>query len=181
MSGTELLSAVQSGLEYKYIFLDIEMPELSGFDIYAKLESLCDVSIIFVSTHIKLLPEVFSLRPHGFLAKPYDQDVFDRTVKSAMEQNNEAGFFQFFRDGAEETIPCSSILYFTISDYILKVYDRDGDSTILSRKRLDEVELELFKFGFFRCNRSTLVNLRYCSGRKAGQIIIKHTSASMEL
>ena len=30
-SGTELLKAVRSGKEYEYIFLDIEMPGLSGF------------------------------------------------------------------------------------------------------------------------------------------------------
>jgi len=176
-SGAELLNAVRSGIKYEYIFLDIEMPGLSGFDIYPELCTLCDSPIIFVSTHIKLLPEAFALRAHGFLAKPYNQDTFDRTVKSVVEQKVEAQFFHYTYDGKKETILCSNIVLFVIKDYVLIMHLMDGKAVILSRKNLDEVEYELSQYGFYRCNRSTLVNLRYCSGRKENSLMIRQNSS----
>ena len=92
-TGAQLLDAVRSGNGYEYIFLDIEMPELTGIDIYSELFELSHSSIVFVSAYVKYLPEAFALDAFGFLAKPYDQDTFDRTVKSAMDQKAETQFF----------------------------------------------------------------------------------------
>ena len=172
-SGTELLNAVRTGKEYEFILLDIEMPGLSGFDTYAELCELCDSSVIFVSSHIELLPETFALRAYGFLAKPYDQDTFDRTIKSVVDQRIETQLFHYFHGGRKETIPCKNISLFIIRDYTLTMYCTSGSHIILSRKTLNEVEYELSDSGFFRCNRSTLVNLRYCSGRKDNRLNIK--------
>ena len=181
LSGAKLLNAVRSGRGYEYIFLDIEMPGLSGFDVYSKLGGLSEAPVIFVSTHIERLPEAFALRSHGFLAKPYDQDTFDRTVKSVIDQKVEKQFFQFARDGVQELMPCRDILLFTIQDYTLTMHSIKGGEIVLPRKRLDEVERELAGFGFFRCNRSTLVNLRYCSGRKGNILVGRHIGDTIEI
>lgn len=180
-SGAELLESVRNGALYDYIFLDIEMPELSGFDTYAELQSLYECPIIFVSTHIEQLPEVFALKPYGFLAKPYNQDTFDRTVKSVIEQISNKQFYHYTNDGKSDIINCNYILYFIIKDYVLKMYLIDGSSVILPRKRLDEVESEVRDFGFFRCNRSVLVNLYHCSGRKDSCLIMNKADATIEI
>lgn len=180
-SGKELIDSVSSGEQYDYIFLDIEMPELSGFDVCAEIQQLCDCPIVFVSTHIELLPEAFTLKPYGFLSKPYNQDTFDRTVKSVIAQTVDRKFYNYINDGKNETIDVKSILYFDISDYVLKMHLFGGTYLILPRKRLDEVESELRDFGFFRCNRSTLVNLYHCSGRNLNRLIIRHTDAVIDI
>ena len=174
--GVALLEAVRSGNVYEYIFLDIEMPGISGLDIYSEISRLCENPIIFVSSHTNLLPEVFRLRACGFLSKPYDQDTFDRTIKSVIEQSVESQFFQFVSAGTFDTIPCKDILLFDIENYVLTMYRTNGEPVVISRKNLDDIERELSVFGFFRCNRSVLVNLRYCSNRKANNLSIRGNS-----
>jgi DNA-binding LytR/AlgR family response regulator len=170
-TGAQLLDAVRSGNGYEYIFLDIEMPELTGIDIYSELFELSHSSIVFVSAYVKYLPEAFALDAYGFLAKPYDQDTFDRTVKSVMDQKAETQFFRYTSDGVDVTMPCGRILLFSIVDYVLTMYCINGDSVVLPRKNLDEVVRELSERGFYRCSRSTLVNLRYCTGRNKSCIV----------
>ena len=184
ISSSDLLRSVRSGREYEYIFLDIKMPELSGFDIYAEfagLDKLSETAVIFVSAHLELLPEVFALRAYGFLPKPYNQDRFNRTVKSVIEQKSENQFYYFIHDGVKDTIPCRNILYFETTNYTTSMYPVKAAPIILHRKSLYEIERELSGYGFFQCNRSVLVNLRHCSGRKGNLLVIKHTGANIEI
>ena len=120
-SGTDLLRAVNDGYLFTFIFLDIEMPEVTGFDIYSHL-SAEDTSIIFVSSHIELLPEAFVLKPYGFIPKPYTQDVFDRTIKSVLVQRAETQLFSFSSNGVEYRIPCNEILYIAVEGHYLFIH-----------------------------------------------------------
>ena len=183
-SGADLLEAVRSGNIYDYIFLDIQMPGLSGFDVFAefaKSDKSGGSAIVFVSSHLDLLPDVFALRAYGFLPKPFDQDAFDRTVKSVVEQRIETQFFAFSQSGVRKTISCKGILYFQMKNYTITIHTAKGDQIILHRKSLNQTEQELSQYGFFRCNRSTLVNLLYCSGREQNQLFIGHNGTKIAI
>jgi len=182
-SGDELLKSVNDGREYEYIFLDIEMPGKSGLDVYKELGFRPDTSIVFVSTHSELLPEAFELQPRGFLVKPYDQDTFNRAVKSVMAQRRETQYFRCTINGAEAAIPCAEIYYFEVKDHSLMVHsaDTDGPKIVLNRLRLDTVEEQLTGCGFYRCNRSTLVNLRHCSIRAGTEVLMKPYCKTREI
>lgn len=180
-TGTELLESINSNAQYDYIFLDIEMPDKSGFDVCNEIALLCDVPVIFVSTHIELLPEAFAHKPYGFLIKPYDQCMFDRTIKSIMAQTNDKQYYYYAYNGTKKAVNCKSILYFSINNYILTMHLAGGDSIVLPRKRLDEVENETQDLGFYRCNRSILVNLYHCSGRTQNMVVIKNADIKIEI
>jgi DNA-binding LytR/AlgR family response regulator len=175
-SGRVLMDSVRSGIRYEYILLDIEMPEFSGFDVYQDLSSYGNSSFIFVSAHVRLLPEAFALHPHGFLPKPYDQEIFDKTIKSAIDQNIETQFYQYTFEGVNISIPCREIFLFHIKDYVITMYSTNKVPVILPRKNLDEVELELSSYGFYRCSRSMLINLRYCTGRNDNLVTVAKNS-----
>ena len=173
--GDELLKSVNSGAKYEYIFLDIEMPGKSGFDVYKELGFRPDTAIVFVSTHYELLPEAFELQPRGFLVKPYDQDTYDRAVKSVMAQRARVKHFVYTANGADNALPCNKIYYFEKDKHCLHVHttaERASKLTLL-RITLDAVEQQLSDFGFFRCNRSFLVNLQHCVARKGAEVIFK--------
>ena len=173
--GDELLKSVNSGAEYEYIFLDIEMPGKSGLDVYKELGFRPDTAIVFVSTHAELLPEAFELQPRGFLVKPYEQDTFDRTVKSVVAQRRETQYFTCVLNGAETAIPCNDIYYFEKIQHYLDVYlaGEVTDKFTLTRVALETVEEQLLDCGFFRCGRSLLVNLRHCASRNGHDLIFK--------
>jgi two-component SAPR family response regulator len=53
------------------IFLDINMPQMSGIELAEKIRSLHDkVQIVFITAHVKLLKEAKRVGSHAFLLKP---------------------------------------------------------------------------------------------------------------
>ena len=180
-SGEKLVESICSGSVYDFIFLDIKMPGLSGFDVYVKLDGLCDRSIVFVSSYTDLLPEVFSLRPHGFLVKGFNQDTFDRTVVSVNDQRADNDFFKYNSKGVDEIISCAKIVFFITRNHEVYMHRVQGDPLLLTNTNLDAVERQLFGHGFFRCNRSTLINLRYCSAREGEYITMRLSDVKINI
>ena len=177
--GYALLCATHSGKSYSFIFLDIQMPEISGLELYNKLANK-DTSIVFVSTHIEYLPETHALHAPGFLPKPYSQDTFNRTVRSVLEQRAETEFYTYTKGGNEHKIPCKSICFFTVVDHYLYVHTIDSKSIIYGAT-LNDAEKQMAGFGFFRCNRTCLVNLRYCEDRRDNKVIFKSSSVKGDI
>ena len=170
--GSSLLSTVVSGKSYYLIFLDIEMPNVSGLDIYSQLAN-SSTSLIFVSAYTNFLPETHALHAPGFLVKPYTQDTFDRTVKSVMLQRLETKFFTYYDVyRKKQTMPCRRIIHFTVKDHYLYAHTESGKVSVYGIS-LKETEKQLSDYGFYRCNKSNLVNLWHCSGRKDNFVVFK--------
>jgi len=178
--GNSLVNAVNSGMSYSFIFLDIQMPKISGLKVFNRLDK-SDTAIVFVSTHIELLPEALALRPLGFLPKPYTQDVFDRTIKSVMIQRANKQYFTYFSDGKKNTIACTKISYFKVNSHYIYMHDMNGKTITIYGLTLRDVEDQLAKQGFFRCNKSLLVNLRFCEERMNNKIKLKVSEATDDI
>ena len=167
-SGSDLLSAVESGKRYAYIFLDIEMPHMSGYDICDEISSE-GTSIIFVTAHTSYLSEVYPYRYHGFIPKPYTQAQFDRSVSSAQELRGDLQRFTYTESGGEHHLPCRDIYYFAVDNHYLIIHKSTGTLS-LHRVTMQSAVAQISGFGFFRCSRSHLVNLRHCVGRKESAV-----------
>ena len=61
------------------VFLDIHLPEYSGFDLIDKLD--IDCKIIFISAYNKYRAEAKKYHPIEFLLKPISAEKLSRTIK----------------------------------------------------------------------------------------------------
>ena len=173
--GNGLLRSVRSGVDYSFIFLDIEMPNTSGLELYNTLAKI-DTSVVFVSAHTKYLPESYWLRAPGFLHKGYDQNTFDRMVKTIIGQRSETQLFKYSSDGKTLAVPYSEILMFSVEKRALHVHtisNENHSKTYLYTGSLSSLESQLSVFGFFRCSKTHFVNLLHCSGRLGNSIVFK--------
>lgn len=178
--GASLLDSVELGHSYYFIFLDIHMPEPDGLGLYDKLARE-GTSIIFVSTHIDKLPDTHALHAPGFLPKPYTQELFDRTVKSAIAQRTELfylTFYDYYRNA--KSISCRDIFYLSVSGHLTHAYTADGDFSAHGMS-LNELERQLNPYGFFKCDRCFLVNLMHCEHRKGGIVMFKDYTPTEEV
>lgn len=83
-SGEELTNSV---LDFSILFLDIEMPGLSGMETAFKLREMnYDGIIIFLTSHTEFMPEAFKIKDFRFLDKPIDQEKFDEALTSAEKE-----------------------------------------------------------------------------------------------
>jgi len=171
-SGLVLIDAIDAGKSFDLIFLDIQMPDESGISLYDRLNKV-DTSIIFVSAYLYFLPEALTLRPPGFLLKPYTQDAFDRTVKSVLKQRGDVKLFTFFDfDRREKKLSCKEIYYLSVGSHFLYAHTDKAKYSVYG-VTLKEADMQLSDYGFFRCSKSIIVNLRHCQCRKKNIIVFR--------
>lgn len=70
------------------IFLDIQMPELSGFDLLARLDA--DVPVIFTTAYDQYAIEAFAVNSVDYLLKPIEPVRLDRALDKLQRLTGEA-------------------------------------------------------------------------------------------
>lgn len=150
------------------IFLDIQMPDLSGTEFARTLKN--PPKIVFTTAFEKYAIEGFRLDAIDYLLKPYSYEDFLIAAQKAKkyiqlensaESNNEANndFLFVKSDYKTKKIVFNDILYIEgLKDYI-KVYLYNEVNPLLSINSLKSIEQKLPPNKFMRVHRSFIVNL----------------------
>ncbi|GAA4460773.1 two-component system response regulator NatR [Nemorincola caseinilytica] len=72
---------------YDILFIDVSMPEKSGFDLLKLLPGL-DLEIIFVTAHDNFALKAFSFSATGYVLKPIDDEELSTAINKALERIN---------------------------------------------------------------------------------------------
>lgn len=159
------------------IFLDIEMPIKSGFDLVHEMADISDKpEIIFITAYDKYAIEAFKYSAFDYLLKPVGVNELRDSINRFKKENQVASLSErinklFNYMGKGERIKFNlrtGILIINANDLIYCEADgnythlilTDGKSEMVSFN-LGLVEKELRGKGFFRLSRSVLVNLEH--------------------
>jgi len=69
------------------VFLDVQMPEMDGFEVVESLELERMPAVVFVTAHDAHALRAFEVHAIDFLVKPFDQTRFERALAHAREQH----------------------------------------------------------------------------------------------
>ena len=149
------------------IFLDIQMPEISGIT-FAKIIDK-NVKIIFTTAHREYAVEGFEIQAIDYLLKPFSYERFNLAVNkysksySSIEseettspveiQNNSFTFIRSERKMIKVNFK-DIILIESLSDYI-KIYLTD--KTLVTRETISNMGIKLPSSTFIRIHRSFIV------------------------
>jgi two-component system LytT family response regulator len=159
------------------VFLDVQMPGLSGFDVLARLRSR--PRVIFITAHDEFAVRAFDEQAVDYLLKPVeparleralarvigtaatDARVEDERLARLMDavERRSAGWRRIaVRRGPKVIlVEPASILFCRAEDKYTVLYTADGEH-ILDRT-IDDLEQTLDPSTFLRIHRSVLVNL----------------------
>jgi two-component system LytT family response regulator len=156
------------------LFLDVQMPGLTGLEVLTRLEEL--PLVVFSTAYDHYALEAFELHAVDYLLKPYTQERFGQAIERLRErmssaQPGVAKLTQHLHDQAATNYP-DRIMVSRGNKYVaLPVKDilcirADGDySSILTTDRtfltqygLGETERRLNPDIFLRIHRSTIIN-----------------------
>src|SRR5215217_7186608 len=84
-NGREAVKATNT-LKPDLIFLDIQMPEMDGFDVLARVGPEHIQGIIFVTAFDQYALKAFDVHALDYLLKPYDDERFARALERAKAQ-----------------------------------------------------------------------------------------------
>ena len=154
------------------LFLDIQMPDLTGIDFTRILDNKCKV--IFTTAYDKYAVEGFKLEVLDYLLKPISYEVFLKSAnraKNYFELLNSArsridspvssdGEYLFVKaDSQLKRINYNDILYFEgLKDYV-QIYLISAKTPIIFHSTMKSIEEKLPKSRFMRVHRSYIVNL----------------------
>ncbi len=162
------------------IFLDVEMPEISGFDVLRELDAERMPAIVFVTAFDQYTIQAFDANAVDYLLKPFSEERFRQAVSRArqhlqLKSGNDYGqrllrLFDHFslNKGFLERlivshknrlilIPVSDVDWIESYGNYLKIHT--GDKTYLLRQTMKNLETRINPEKFLRIHRATLVNL----------------------
>jgi two-component SAPR family response regulator len=84
-SATKVLNEIKK-LKPDVVFLDIEMPEMTGIELASNIVLInCDIEIVFVTAYNQYALEAFKVNAVDYLLKPILQKDINKTVKRLMK------------------------------------------------------------------------------------------------
>lgn len=149
------------------VFLDINMPEVSGITIARKLKG--ETMIIFTTSHKDFATEGFELNVIDFLLKPYAFDRFYQAVvkarehrefqklKEQVEGKQQEKYIIIKEDYQNVKVRLSDILYIEALDNYVKIHT--PQRTYLTLRNLKTMAEHLDHQNFMRVHKSYIVAL----------------------
>ncbi|MBA4184437.1 MAG: response regulator transcription factor [Acidobacteria bacterium] len=147
------------------LFLDIQMPHASGFDLLEQVET--NVKIIFVTAFDEYAIRAFEVNALDYLLKPVNPERLKQAIERLSSTNDtpektlEYDDFLFINTVRQSKfIKINRIKFISAADVYSEVFTDDGAKFLLL-KPLVEWEQTLPQKNFMRIHRSTIVNLEY--------------------
>ena len=141
------------------LFLDIQLPDLTGLEMLATLPH--PPMVIFTTAYEQYAVESYSFDAVDYLVKPFSFERFLRAVQKAAAKRPEPdhGRFLFIHtDGGDLRVDIDDLLYVKgMNEYVVV---RGGNKEYIVRESLRDLEQRLAPFGFVRVHKSWIVALR---------------------
>jgi len=175
--GLQAVEAIRE-LHPDLVFLDIQMPGLSGFEVIESVGVDQMPTVVFVTAYDEFAVEAFEVQAVDYLLKPYSKERFERALDRALR---EVGHREDGREAVKSLldrvlsgrrplrrlvvrsgerlllIPLQEVLHLSSDGNYVKVHTPSG--VHLLRETLASLEARLDPERFARTHRSEIVNL----------------------
>jgi two-component system LytT family response regulator len=173
--GFQGLKAIQD-LKPDLVFLDVQMPKLTGFEMLELLEN--PPVIIFTTAYSEFALKAFEKNAVDYLLKPFSKERFQKAIEKAQEktepkENNSAKLKELsatiaysekterivVKTGTKiQVIALSELLYLEAQDDYVMLYTSEGK--FLKQQTMKHYESTLDPTVFIRVHRSYIVNIK---------------------
>lgn len=177
-NGREAIHAIRE-LKPNLLFLDVQMPELDGFDVLREIGAASMPAVIFVTAHDEFAVRAFDAHALDYLVKPLEETRFAEALErmrehirsaKAVDVSRKLSALLAMRDqervkqrilvptaAGELVLDADEIDWIEADDYYAAVHARRGRHLI--RESLASLEQRLDGSRFVRAHRSAIVNV----------------------
>lgn len=183
-----------NALKPNLVFIDIEMPIHSGFDVLSKINNP-NFELIFVTAYNHYAIEAIQHCAIGYIVKPIDNDELKQAISNAISNINHKTAFEknlqlleHLSNNSSKTtiaIPSQKGLSFIKTKTIIRFEGVDGytkifiqnESPLLSSYSIGKFVKMLSESNFFLTHKSHFVNLKFIKTiLKEGTILLEDKS-----
>lgn len=186
-TGKEALRLIAS-MKPNVVFLDIELPDMTGFELLKQLD-LISFQTIFTTSHSHYAIKAFRFNALDYLVKPIDETELKEAIRRIGSPKSNSDVSLALKNLETKTVDDQKLVLPTQSGtlrFALKqITHIEGErnysyinvsngSRELSSKNLAYFEDILLEKGFFRCHRSYLVNRYHIEALKEDHFVLKN-------
>ncbi len=200
-SGAEGIEAIQKH-DPSLVFLDIQMPDMTGFDMLQKLKKI-NFSVVFTTAYDEFALKAFRFAAIDYLLKPIDIDDLSAAIQKVKQLNSVTPveskaeplaklFSQIQKSGEKKlALPTNDGLLFIPVEEVVSLeaasnytfFFTENNGKIVVSKTLGDFEELLEANDFFRVHNSYLINLhkieKYIKGE--GGYVVMTNGSSIEV
>ena len=179
VSGAEAVEMIERQ-KPDLVFLDIQMPEMNGFEVLQSIENGNLPAVIFVTAYDQYAIKAFEVHALDYLLKPFDLERLQTALERVREHLETKNFgelderlLSLLSDlKTKKEFPERLVLKTAGRVYFIKTSDIDwieaagnyvkvhiGGNTHLLRETMNKTEAKLNPDKFWRIHRSSLVNI----------------------
>ena len=157
------------------IFLDIQMPQMSGFDVLYQIEDR-DFQVVFQTAFDEFAIKAFEVNACDYLLKPYAEEKFHAALKKALNEKEQRDRLQQLENHLKKAeqfiktlvtkkgdqvkiIDLEDVLYFKSEDHY--TFAVTAINEFIIDLSLNSLEEKLNPEIFLRCHRNCIVKFPY--------------------
>lgn len=159
--GEEIIQAYKRGQRYDLVFLDVEMPKTSGINAGCVIrEHDKNVIFIFVTGHVKYVPEAFRLHAFQYLTKPIEKNTFVKEFLRAVSTYRKMKTsYKIICKHNEISLQIKDVVRIETYGRHLKAVTDTGEFLYWGSINAEERKFAMCDFA--RCHRAYIVNMHY--------------------
>lgn len=149
--------------DFDILFLDIDMPDISGLEVAKKLrQKNSDIILIFISAHEQYVFESIEYNPFRYIRKNRIEKELIPTLKAAYQRLEEIqdSYIIVKTEEAEVRVKHSDIMYFETTARKIGIHLKNGE-VLLVRKTIKELYKELNHEYFIKIHSGCVANAKY--------------------
>jgi len=174
LEGVKMINELQPQL----VFLDIEMPEYNGFELFSFLPEI-NFDIIFVTAYSQYAIRAFEVSAMDYLLKPVEINSLQKAIEKVAEKQTHTTIKKrlevlkdsFINDEIKRiSLPMADgLLFVEVKDIVLLeadgsytyVYLNNGSRILVSKKLKFFEDILVNRPHFFRPHRSFIININF--------------------
>jgi len=158
----EAIEAVKNN-KFDVVFLDINMPQVSGLELAYELKYLDEnISIIFQTAYENHALKAFDIGAIGYLVKPYSLDQVKESlsrIKTADSDEKKDDDLRILSKTGESYLLLKPQEIFYVKADLSEVMIRSAKGFSYYAQKISDLEKKLEAYNFVRVHRSYLVNI----------------------
>jgi two-component system, LytTR family, response regulator len=183
-NGFEAFETIAKQVDIELIFLDINMPNLSGISMAKSLVKR--PQIIFTTAYHEFAVESYELDAADYLLKPFSFERFTKAINKAIERienakkaalvsEDKSATLLLKSDGKIYPVKPSDILYCEAMKNYTKVFLANGERLIplIALSKMEQ-ELKATPLDFIKVHRSFIVNKNCIRAIEGAKVIVEN-------
>ncbi len=188
-NGIEAVEAITS-CEADLVFLDVQMPELDGFEVLRHVGAERMPSVVFVTAYDALALRAFDVAAVDYLMKPVGPERFAAAMQRVHARGSESAAMRRVKELQAllaQTAPTTTPLIVTTGKRTFRIDPADidwisaedcyavlhiGAKRYLLRESLTSLETRLRRSNFVRVHRSAIINCKCVRELRADSMLL---------